>query len=506
MIQLNLARNLLLALGLATVAATFAQCEKATANTQPRGLTAQAGPHAQANPHAQGPGSAGKAQDPAPAKDQVQPPPDAIRLLISGLMLGRLEPCGCASGQLGGLARRMQHIGEQRNYDLLLEGGDLVAGTSELDMQKLFTASQILFTMKQSYDAIGVGLHDLALPLDEWSGFLLGAPAVATNLSSMADAWPATPYREKVVRSQTVRIASLLLPELPESMRGEDAKVIRTDPATAWADVFADAPAATIRIAMVHGNDLKIRAIIPQLTPRPDLVIGVDPGYIEPDASAAIVSGVPLVFTGIRGRVMLDARLWRDGDVSRVACETVPLAGSRTIPGGGGDPDVKNVILMHRMNVAEENVLAKMAEQTPTSNGDSYVGTAQCSACHPSAAKAWQASKHAHAWQTLVDAQADPKRYGWPVTKYPDCVSCHVVGYGEQSGFRTFEETPNLADVGCEQCHGPGSGHLLSGGKKKMGIAGGVLKSELCAKCHDFEQSPTFVYGERWKLIEHGLK
>ena len=486
MTQLNLASGLLLVTGIATVVATFAQCGPAKATTNAQDPQA----------HAKKSGE----QDPVP------PPPDAIRILISGLMLGRLEPCGCASGQLGGLARRMQHIGEQRNYDLLLEGGDLISGTSELDKQKLFTASQILFTMERSYDAVGVGLHDLELPLEDWSGFLLGGPAVASNLTSTAELWPAKTFQEKVIRDKTVRIASLLLPELPEALRGEKSHVQRTDPAAAWTKVFAGQADTTMRIAMVHGTDTQIRAIIPALTPRPDLVIGVDPGYIEPDGAAALVAGVPLVFTGIRGRVVLDARLWRDGDTSRVACEAVPLAGSKTIPGGGGDPDVKQVILMHRMNVAESNVLAQMAEQKPTPNGDSYVGTAQCTACHPTAAKAWAASKHAHAWQTLVDAEADPKRYGWPVTKYPDCVSCHVVGYGEQTGFKTFEDTPGLADVGCERCHGPGSGHMVSGGKKKLGIIGGVLKSELCAQCHDFEQSPDFLYTDRWKLIEHGLE
>lgn len=496
MTQLNLASGMLLVTGLATIVATFAQCgpAKTTANAQ--------------DPQVSGNQVSGDqvAGDKASRQDPIQPPPDAIRILISGLMLGRIEPCGCASGQLGGLARRMQHIGEQRNYDLLLEGGDIVSGTSELDKQKLFTTSQILFTMKRSYDAVGVGLHDLEMPLDDWSGFLLGGPATATNLVSTADAWPAQPFQEKVIRGKTVRIASLLLPELPEALRGEDSHVTRTDPATAWTDVFEGQADTTMRIAMVHGNDTQIRAIIPKLTPRPDLVIGVDPGYIEPDGAAALVGDVPLVFTGIRGRVVLDARLWRDGDSSRVACETIPLAGSKTIPGGGGDPDVKQVILMHRMNVAESNVLAQMAEQKPTPNGDSYVGTAACTVCHPTAAKVWKASKHAHAWQTLVDAEADPKRYGWPVTKYPDCVGCHVVGYGETSGFKTFEDTPGLADVGCERCHGPGSGHMISGGTKKMGIIGGVLKSELCAQCHDFEQSPDFLYTDRWKLIEHGLE
>ena len=118
--------------------------------------------------------------------------------------------------------------------------------------------------------------------------------------------------------------------------------------------------------------------------------------------------------------------------------------------------------------------------------------------------KSWQATKHAHAWQTLVDAEKDPTRYGWPVTKYPDCVSCHVVGYGQQTGFISYEKTPHVADVGCERCHGPGLDHVASGGKKPLGIIGGVTPSVMCTQCHDYEQSPQFVYSERWKMITHG--
>ena len=473
-------RGLGLAFGLATLVATFAQCGETSRG--PQGEAAATGDAAQAPP----------------------PPPDALRLLISGSMLGRLEPCGCASGQLGGLARRVQHIGEQRNYDLLIEGGDLVAGDTELDKLKLLVASQVLFAMEHTYDVLGVGANDLALPLEEWSGFLLGGPAVATNLESDDPAWPAMPYLDKEVRAHRLRIGSLLLDDLPEALQAEGAKVRRTEPAAAWAAAFDGVDGAVIRIALAHGRDDAVRALIPQLQPRPDLVIGVDQGFIEPDASPVDVDGVPLVFAGIRGRVLLDARLWRDGDAARVTCELVPLAGSKTVPGGGGDPNVKAFLLTHREDVARENVLEQMAEQEPTPNGSSYVGSAMCSGCHPSATKAFEASKHAHAWQTLVDAENDPSRYGWPVTKYPDCVGCHVVGYGQKSGFVTFEKTEHLANVGCERCHGPGLDHVQSGGQKKLGILGGVTPSVMCTECHDYEQSPEFVYSERWKLIEHG--
>ena len=97
-----------------------------------------------------------------------------------------------------------------------------------------------------------------------------------------------------------------------------------------------------------------------------------------------------------------------------------------------------------------------------------------------------------------------PSRYGWPVTQYPDCVACHVVGYGDQSGFASPETTRNLADVGCERCHGAGSAHASEPATRKMGRVGNGTPSVVCTQCHDFEQSPDFDYSTRWPLIEHG--
>src|SRR5262245_22033711 len=66
------------------------------------------------------------AQEPAPAAQQPVVG-ERIRLLLSGSLHGRLEPCGCAGGQAGGLARRMQIVGASHVHDLLIEGGDIVA-------------------------------------------------------------------------------------------------------------------------------------------------------------------------------------------------------------------------------------------------------------------------------------------------------------------------------------------------------------------------------------------
>lgn len=430
-------------------------------------------------------------------------PDEPIRLLVSGSMLGRLEPCGCASGQLGGLARRMQHIGENRSYDLLIEGGDLVDGGSELDLMKWFTAMQVLFAMQRPYDVLGVGRNDLALPLDDWCTFTKDLPVVASDLQSTRSDWPVQPFVEKTVRGRKVRIGSLTL-ALPATMQQPDAPVRLRSPADGWSAALAGASDDTLRIVLLHTDDSKARALIPELRPAPDLVVCCDHGYVEPSTHSELVAGVPLVFAGIRGRVLLEVGLRRTPQGPRTSLAQVPLAGSKTLPGGGGDPDVKQVLLGHRHEVKERGVLANLAGKHPTPSGDAYVGSESCRTCHPTAFAAWEKSRHFQAWDTLVKAEADPKRYGWPVTHYPDCVSCHVVGFGEKTGFVSHDETPHLSAVGCERCHGPGSGHVVSGGTKPLGILGNVQASVLCTQCHDFEQSPDFLYSTKWALIQHG--
>jgi hypothetical protein len=473
-----------LAIATASLVATFAQCGNGHAATP-----------ANPTPRATSPAN----QDP----QLVLPPKDALRLLVSGAMSGRLEPCGCASGQFGGLARRMQHIGEMRNYDLLLEGGNLVETHTELDVLKLFTAKTVLFNMEHPYDALGVGGNDLLLPEAEYAAFLGDVPLVATNLVHKVDGWPGKAFVEKDVRGTKVRIASFLL-ELPKDLAGADARVSLRAVAEAWQNAREGADANTRFVVLAHGGDTQIRAFVPQLQPPPDLVVGVDHGYIEPTPAPTPVAGVPLVFAGIRGRVLLSVSLWRDATGPRAVGELVPLPGSRTVQGGGGDPNVRAEILRHREEVKANEVLDKMARQLPTPNGAAYVGNNGCKGCHPTAFAAWEKSKHFHAWDTLRKAEKDPTRYGWPVTAYPDCVGCHVVGFREQTGFLSYADTPNLAGVGCERCHGPGSDHVMAPAKNKLGLHGGVAGSMLCIQCHDFEQSPTFLYGEKWQVIQHG--
>lgn len=433
---------------------------------------------------------------------------DRVRLLLTGAMLGRLEPCGCASGQIGGLARRMHHIGLRDDaYDLLIEGGNLVAGGSELDLHKMYAAVEVLFGMRRRYDALGVGPNDLLLPLAEWADFLSAwqAPVVATDLECERADWPGRPFVEREVRGQKVRILSFAMQLGERAMGAADRDVRLLSAADAWRRGLAGCAEATLRVLLVHADPDTVRALAGSLQPAPDLVAGIDDSIAEPPGGPEFVHGVPVVFTGIRGRILCEVALARLPDGPRIGYSTFPLAGSATKATAGQDLNVRTVLQRHREQVQQERVLQQMAERLPAPGGHRYVGTQRCGECHPSALAAWRDSKHGHAWQTLVLAERDDKRYGWPVTAYPDCVACHSTGYGEQSGFRDADTTSHLAAVGCESCHGPGSAHADSAaGAVKMGRVGNGLAPLVCIRCHDFEQSPGFDYGTRWAQILHG--
>jgi hypothetical protein len=446
----------------------------------------------------QGPGKAA-----VPVHPQIPEGQERVHLCLSGVLRGHLEPCGCASGQLGGLARRAFYQ-QSSAFDLRIEGGDLIGGTNELDYLKFYKAVEILSVMGH-YDAFGVSAQDLQLNYADWSSVLggLSAPVVASDLESAAADWPGKPFIEKAVRTQTVRIASLTMTVPPSAQQG-NGKVTLLPPGKAWARALQDCKPATLRVLLVHADSNDIVKLVPTLTPPPDLVVGITDDHHEPPGDPTYVGVVPIVYPGVHGRLLLDVTLARLPDGPRIGYHIVELAGSKTTPSAGQDQDVRQSILQHRIQVAQDGVLQKLAEQQPTPNGASYVGAQMCQGCHLPAYQKWQASKHAAAWATLVDAEKDPKRYGWPVTAYPDCVGCHVVGYGQKSGFVDASKTPGLGSVGCEACHGPAGLHVQNPVMNKLGKVADGLAAKRCIQCHDSDQSPDFEYLQRWKLIEHG--
>jgi hypothetical protein len=145
-------------------------------------------------------------------------------------------------------------------------------------------------------------------------------------------------------------------------------------------------------------------------------------------------------------------------------------------------------------------------EIPPVEAGEaSFVGNGECASCHVQEQAFWETTKHAHAVETLEKRN---KLFD------QSCIGCHVVGYEKPGGSvigklhyeaelgdRTIEK--NLEDVGCENCHGPGSKHIqspldASGTPQHIDPTPG---EDACMQCHVPEHSPKFNFDAYLKDI-----
>jgi hypothetical protein len=113
---------------------------------------------------------------------------------------------------------------------------------------------------------------------------------------------------------------------------------------------------------------------------------------------------------------------------------------------------------------------------------NNYVGSGTCGSCHPDTRAAWQQTGHASAYTAI----AGPS---------PGLVSTglvyRTVGYGWPSGFVNITNTPWLAGVGCENCHGPGAAHVY--GNHSLTKPAVTIAAQVCGGCHDGPMDPTYT-------------
>ncbi len=116
-----------------------------------------------------------------------------------------------------------------------------------------------------------------------------------------------------------------------------------------------------------------------------------------------------------------------------------------------------------------------------------YVGTKACADCHEEQfTQFMKHSKKAHSWKSIsvmADDLTTEEREG--------CYECHTTGHGK-GGFVSYEQTPHLADVGCETCHGPGRAHVESGGDPET--IQKTPKLESCQTCHNESRIGAFGF------------
>lgn len=131
-----------------------------------------------------------------------------------------------------------------------------------------------------------------------------------------------------------------------------------------------------------------------------------------------------------------------------------------------------------------------------------YASAQTCAACHQGIYNTQTNTPHAQAFAGLQAIHQDTN---------PTCLPCHTVGYGLLTGFTNALQTPQLAGVQCENCHGPAGNHASNPAFPPW-VPQVELAAQVCGGCHSAVLAPAGVVAhhpvsfsfEDWSVSSHG--
>lgn len=405
--------------------------------------------------------------NPTPAQ-----PEDGWVVLVSGDVQGYLSPCGCTKPMSGGIRRRATLIKSLsvEGKTLVLESGAFSGEPGRQSELKTDALAQIwkemgvdavLFTAQDT--RLGIAQLDAVQRLS--GGLFATASAVPKGNLSWESSVTEGPWRVSSVVTDPARFADAIEGEpVPES--------------SAVTQLIADAEsAAQIPVLMLDGDEQAARRIAAE---QPELRLIVFRDQDRPTLAPICVGRTWLVSPGPKGRTVLRLS-FKNGEWQGM--DAIDLG-----PEIEDDPEAEHLYHEYLDRVRDEQLLAR----APRRPAQGYAGSQTCMSCHQTAYATWLLSEHGHALKTLENENHDAD---------PECVGCHVVGLDAADGFQDRNRTPDLADVGCESCHGPAAAHVQNAAMNKLQ----KVDRDVCLSCHNPDHSPTFDWDTYWPKIAHGL-
>ncbi|MCE9559681.1 MAG: cytochrome c family protein, partial [Armatimonadetes bacterium] len=389
----------------------------------------------------------------------VPPVKTATTVLASGDTRGFLAPCGCVKPMKGGIQRKGTVVRSfSKESTLYLELGPLVGERGRQSELKADALAEMLKSLEAS--AFGLTGADASLSVDALTQVqrLSGNRLVATQLNSTFS----VPFRSD--RGWMIGAISL------DPKFGAAWGLKASTPQQAWADLNKASKGLPIAV-LLDGDQSEAKTFAKtHLAARIVVYRGATAGAVRAQ------SGAWLVGSGERGKSVVSVDLRKSG-----TSKVIELG-----PEHRDDPVIKQIEERYLGRVGSENLLKQVARTT----GPEFSGSAACISCHSTEGEAWRKSEHSHALLTLEQVKHD---------KDPECVGCHVVGLTKKVGFRSRAESPELANVGCESCHGAGQAHS----QKPLEFKLGKTPERLCITCHNPEHSPNFDAIKAWAKVKH---
>ena len=401
--------------------------------------------------------------------------PDLV-LLVTGGTNGLLEPCHCSGTMPGGQARRAGLIESYRRAFpalLVIDTGDAFVPGRAASLRNLYVLRGL---ERMGYDALVLGDQEWAVPGSMIEELLSAADLAYLSTTVTSRTHPDLPLVEVVTRrvgSVDVAILSDIHDHdfrfLPESKRGELQIASHKEVANRAAALKKQ---GYLVIVACHGDDLQLA----ETAGICDADLFLRGNTLQSSPTLLTVEGKPVVKVGGDTSVGVVALSVDQGRIAHLAyrLETVD-------EGWPVDPTLKELYEEYMADAMPE------ALRSPKRNDLDFVSPDTCGSCHAAAYSAWQGTRHAHAYDSLV-------RVGR--TGDPDCVKCHVVGFGTSRGFSTIDETPALANVGCQVCHPIELEAHLSGE-----LAPAPVPRDRCLSCHTKVTDPAFEFEARRALV-----
>ncbi len=198
-----------------------------------------------------------------------------------------------------------------------------------------------------------------------------------------------------------------------------------------------------------------------------------------------------LIYAEDEGRILGELRFVLDR-IGKLDVKPLHHALTRNVK---DDPEMAAFIGRAKAEISSvQRQIAKGNGDAPVAAGAmpglQFITSQGCAGCHQAEFDLWKKSNHAHAIEIL---KKEKKEFD------SRCVVCHVTGSGQVGGFIDLYKTPQMANVQCEACHGPGGEHSL----RPTEVSMAKLGPNSCLVCHTKSNSPEFEYASYWQEIKH---
>ena len=417
-----------------------------------------------------------------------------LLLLYTGNTQAHLEPCGCFIGQSGGLPRRATTISRIRAQGFspaLVDLGGLLppqipkmtksssqqisrsdeetatspdSGIHSLDQLRTQTTLAAMSLME--YDALVPAKTETNFGADFVKAFLANQsfPLLAANIETPA--LNVHPILWKTIGNKKIALIGLSSLENPSSTLWETAL------SPLLPKLQNEADFVVLLSNLSKGTNREIAGKYPFIS----AILSHQTGETER------IGEVLLAYSYSKGKTLGALTLSDDAGPYIATAQQIALTEAVE-----DDPKVRDLLKNFYEKVKnnprlQDRVQPLFADQALEQNAkNTYIGSQTCKECHQKELNQWAHTSHAVAFNTLRSVGRE---------FYPECVSCHVTGFGYKTGYQIDNpKRAHLAEVGCETCHGPGKQHVYNPLKENIR---GEVGQKICADCHRPDHSPGF--------------